>query len=74
MGLELVSKDEIDLSVAKQPLLEENAFVYKGPENRVQARRVKVDRRVMLRFEDVSDRRGGADRRVAQHMWDGRAL
>jgi hypothetical protein len=74
MGLELVSKEEVDVNVRRQAPSEDTTLAYTGTEHRLIVRRVKVDRREMVRFEDKSDRRIISDRRVAQHMWDGRAL
>jgi hypothetical protein len=74
MGLELVSKDVINESVSRQAPLEEDTPVYTGSEHRANIRRITVDRREMVRFEDKSGRRSGKERRVAQQMWDGRDL
>ena len=74
MGLELVSKEEIDVNVSKQAPLEDNALGYLGSEHRAMVRRVTVDRREMVRFEDKSDRRNGKERRVASQLWNGRDL
>lgn len=74
MELELVSKDEIDSNISNQAPLEENIPAYMGTEHRVNIRRVTVDRREMVRFEQKSDRRNGKERRVAKQLWDGRDL
>lgn len=73
MELELVPKDDYDRSVANQSP-EEEGLVYTGPNRRKNVRRVTVDRREMVRFEDKPDRRSGGDRRIATRMWDGRDL
>ena len=74
MGLELVSKEEIDVNVRRQASSEDTTPAYRGTEHRVSVRRITVDRREMVRFEDVSDRRDGKERRVTQQMWNGRDL
>lgn len=77
MDLELVPVDVIDRSVANQATThvpDEERLVYVGPERRKGARRVTVDRREMVRFENKPDRRGGKDRRLDMRMWDGRDL
>ena len=74
MELELISKDEIDGNISNQAPLEENMPVYTGTEHRKNVRRIMVDRREMVRFEDKSDRRGGRERRQSQQLWDGRDL
>lgn len=71
MELELVPKDKIDQKVAHQEA-EESPMVYTGPERRKKVRRVTVDRREMVRFENKPDRRNGGDRRIATSMWNGR--
>jgi hypothetical protein len=69
--LELLPKDESGApSSGEAP--KDGPLVYSGPERRKQARRVTVDRREMIRFEDKPDRRSGHDRRVALKLWDGR--
>lgn len=75
MELELVPKDVIDQSVAKQTAKEEameERLAYTGPERRKRTRRITADRREMVRFESKPDRRSGGDRRVELRMWDGR--
>ncbi len=74
MGLELVSKEEIDVNVRRQAPSEDTTLAYTGTEHRVNVRRITVDRREMVRFEDKSDRRNGKERRIAQQMWNGRDL
>ena len=74
MGLELVSKEDIDLDVRGEAPSEETTPAYMGTEHRVAVRRITVDRREMVRFEDKSDRRNGKERRVSQQLWDGRDL
>ena len=71
MELELVPKEQIDQKVTAQES-EEAPLVYTGPERRKKVRRVTVDRREMVRFENKPDRRSGGDRRIATRMWDGR--
>ena len=74
MGLELVSKEDIDVKVSKQAPLEDNVPVYTGTEHRLNVRRNTVDRREMVRFEEKADRRSGKERRITNHMWNGRDL
>jgi hypothetical protein len=74
MGLELVSKEEIDVNVRRKAPSEDTTPAYTGREHRVNVRRITVDRREMVRFEDTSDRRNGKERRIAQQMWNGRDL
>ena len=74
MGLELVSKEEVDVNVRRQAPSEETTPAYTGKDHRVAVRRITVDRREMVRFEDKSDRRAGKDRRVANKLWNGRDL
>ena len=74
MGLELVSKEEVDVNVRRQAPSEETTPAYTGTDHRVVARRITVDRREMVRFEDKTDRRRGPERRVANKLWDGRDL
>ena len=71
MELELVPKEAYEQKVADQTPGEE-PLVYKGPDRRKKIRRVTVDRREMVRFENKPDRRCGGDRRIATRMWDGR--
>ena len=77
MELELVPKDVIDQSVANQAthhVADEERMVYTGPERRKGSRRITVDRREMVRFENKPDRRSGKDRRLEMRIWDGRDL
>ena len=74
MGLELVSKEDIDVNVRRQAPSEDTTPAYMGTEHRVNVRRITVDRREMVRFEDKLDRRNGKERRVAQQLWNGRDL
>lgn len=76
MELELVPKDVIDQSVTDQASSheDEERLVYTGPDRRKKVRRVTVDRREMVRFENKPDRRTGKDRRLEMKMWDGRDL
>ncbi len=74
MGLELVSKDEIDVEVRRQAPSEDTTLAYTGTEHRIVVRRITVDRREMVRFEDKSDRRNDKERRIAQQVWNGRDL
>jgi len=74
MGLELVSKADIDVDVRRQAPSEDTTLAYTGTEHRLLVRRVTVDRRDMVRFEDKSDRRNIKERRVANQLWNGRDL
>lgn len=77
MELELVPKDVIDQGVANQvttQTIDEERLVYTGVERRKNMRRVRVDRREMVRFENKPDRRQGKDRRLEMRMWNGRDL
>lgn len=74
MGLELVSKDEIDVEVRRQAPSDDTTLAYTGTEHRMAIRRITVDRREMVRFEDKSDRRNVKERRIAQQVWNGRDL
>ena len=74
MGLELVSKEDIDVKVSEQAPLEDNALGYTGTEHRHNVRRNTVDRREMVRFEQKSDRRDGKERRITNQLWNGRDL
>ena len=74
MGLELVSKADIDVNVRRQAPSEDTTLAYTGTEHRLAVRRVTVDRRDMVRFEDKSDRRNIKERRVANQLWNGRDL
>ncbi len=74
MGLELVSKEDIDVNVRRQAPSEDTTLAYTGTEHRVIVRRVTVDRREMVRFEEKTDRRNGKERRVASQLWNGRDL
>ena len=71
MELELVPKDETSRSAVEQGVQEEKP-VYLGPERRKNIRRITVDRREMVRFEDRTDRRHGRERRVELQLWNGR--
>jgi hypothetical protein len=74
MGLELVSKDEVDVNVRRQAPSEETTPAYTGTDHRIVVRRITVDRREMVRFEEKSDRRAGKERRVVNQLWNGRDL
>ena len=74
MGLELVSKEDIDVNVRRQAPSEDTTLAYMGTEHRVIVRRVTVDRREMVRFEEKTDRRNGKERRISLQVWDGRDL
>lgn len=74
MGLKLVSKEDIDVNVRRQAPSEDTTLAYTGTEYRLAVRRITVDRRELVRFEDKSDRRNGKERRVANQMWNGRDL
>ncbi|HEC20206.1 MAG TPA: hypothetical protein ENI97_12800 [Gammaproteobacteria bacterium] len=52
----------------------DGALKYVGPERRKAPRRVTVDRREMVRFENTPDRRQNGDRRISTRMWDGRDI
>jgi len=73
MELELVPKDDLGQNVASaEP--QDGPLKYTGPDRRKTPRRIKVDRREMVRFENTPDRRHSVDRRLNTHMWDGRAF
>jgi hypothetical protein len=74
MGLELVSKEDVDVNVRRQAPSEDTTPAYTGTEHRIVVRRITVDRREMVRFEDNSDRRNSKERRIAQQVWNGRDL
>ena len=74
MGLELVSKEDIDINVSRRAEAKVTTPAYTGIDHRVFARRINLDRREMVRFEDKPDRRSGKERRVANQLWDGRDL
>lgn len=74
MGLKLVSKEDVDMNVRRQAPSEDTTPAYTGTDHRVNVRRVTVDRREMVRFEDKAARRSGKERRIAKQLWDGRDL
>jgi hypothetical protein len=74
MGLELVSKEEVDVDVRRQAPSEDTTLAYTGTDHRVVVRRITVDRREMVRFEDKTDRRNGKERRGSNQLWNGRDL
>ncbi len=71
MELELVPKDEWE-NEAKPEDPQDGSLRYTGPDRRKTPRRIKVDRREMVRFENTPDRRRNGDRRMGTRMWDGR--
>jgi len=73
MELELVPKDESGRNVESTGS-QDGPLEYTGPDRRKTPRRIKVDRREMVRFENTPDRRRSGDRRLNTHMWDGRAF
>lgn len=71
MTLELVPIDTpADKIAATGP--QDGPLEYTGPDRRKGLRRIKVDRREMVRFENTPDRRHNGDRRLKTRMWDGR--
>jgi len=71
MELELVPKDSPTDKIASAGP-QDGPLEYTGPDRRKSPRRVKVDRREMVRFENTPDRRQAGDRRLKTRMWDGR--
>jgi len=71
MKLELVPKNEWE-NGAESEGLQDGSLQYVGPDRRKTARRIKVDRRAMVRFENTVDRRQNKDRRQSTCMWNGR--
>ncbi|MCF6256260.1 MAG: hypothetical protein L3J98_07915 [Gammaproteobacteria bacterium] len=71
MELKLVPKDEWE-NEAEPEGSEDGPLQYTGPDRRKASRRIKVDRREMIRFENTPDRRQNGDRRLNTRMWDGR--
>lgn len=71
MELELVPKDAPEQQTTSG-MPQDGALKYTGPERRKAPRRIKVDRREMVRFENTPDRRQAGDRRLKTRMWDGR--
>lgn len=71
MELKLVPKDEWE-STIKSENLQEGFLRYAGPDRRKAARRITVDRRAMVRFENVPDRRQNGDQRLGTRIWSGR--
>lgn len=52
-------------------IIKEEAYTYVGTEMRKYMRRLKADRREMLRYEPSKDnRRAGAERRRGSAAWD----
>jgi hypothetical protein len=71
MELELVPKDApVEKDVSNTP--QDGPLKYTGPDRRKAPRRITVDRREMVRFENKPDRRQNGDRRLQTRMWDGR--
>lgn len=71
MTLELVPIDApVDKVAATGP--QDGSLEYTGPDRRKNVRRIKVDRREMVRFENTPDRRQNGDRRLKTRIWDGR--
>lgn len=62
MALELVPKDKWENEVKFEDP-QDGPLRYIGPDRRKTIRRIKVDRRAMVRFENTPDRRQGGDRR-----------
>jgi len=71
MELELVPKDKWENEVISEDS-QDGSVRYTGPDRRKTPRRIKVDRRGMVRFENAPDRRQNGDRRLGTRMWDGR--
>jgi len=71
MELKLVPKDEWENEVGCEGP-EDGPLQYIGPDRRKISRRIKVDRRAMVRFESTPDRRHNGDRRLSTRMWNGR--
>ena len=71
MELELVPKDGPE-EKAEPQTMQDGPLVYTGPERRKAPRRITVDRREMVRFQNTPDRRQAGDRRINTRMWDGR--
>jgi hypothetical protein len=71
MELELVPKDA-PVEKADENAPQDGPLKYTGPDRRKAPRRVTVDRREMVRFENKPDRRQNGDRRLQTRMWDGR--
>jgi hypothetical protein len=71
MTLELVPKDAPAEQIAPTGP-QDGPLKYTGPDRRKTPRRIKVDRREMVRFENTPDRRQMGDRRLKTRMWDGR--
>lgn len=70
MELELIPKDELGQS-PEAAVPQDGPLKYTGPDRRKTPRRIKVDRREMVRFETTQDRRQSTDRRLNTRMWDG---
>lgn len=71
MTLELVPKD-LPAGNINPTDPQDGPLEYTGSERRKALRRIKVDRREMVRFETTPDRRQAGDRRLKTRMWDGR--
>ncbi len=71
MELELIPKNEWKNEV-KPEGLQDGFLQYIGPDRRRATRRITVDRREMVRFENTPDRRYNGDRRLSSRMWNGR--
>ncbi|HHI94484.1 MAG TPA: hypothetical protein ENK04_13385 [Gammaproteobacteria bacterium] len=72
MELKLVPKDEWENEARSEGPEDDEALQYIGPDRRKAHRRIKVDRREMVRFESTPDRRHNGERRLSTSMWDGR--
>lgn len=71
MELELVPKDAPAEKIESAGP-QDGPLQYTGPDRRKAPRRITVDRREMVRFEETKDRRQNGDRRLKTRMWDGR--
>ncbi len=71
MELKLVPKDEWENEVEPEGA-KDVPLQYTGPDRRKSSRRIKGDRREMVRFENTPDRRHTGDRRLSTRMWNGR--
>ncbi len=72
MELKLVPKDEWENEAGPDGSEDGPPLQYTGPDRRKASRRIKVDRREMVRFENTPDRRHNGDRRLNTRMWNGR--